>query len=1052
MRIRTLWLDGYGRFIGREVTLQPGFQIILGPNEQGKTTVRTFIGDMLYGQKRSTAQRLYDEGHELRRPWRNPEVYRGRLLYELDDGREIEVHRNFDRRNENIEVFDRTHQRNITAEFDQLRNRETPFAETHLGLGKQIFLHAATISHGTLETLGDEDALTQIREKLLALADSGEYEGSADAALRLLQQRITAIGKASARTKPLPAAKARLAELDRELEAAQELSAELEDLETRQRRERERLEALRQRHANVEGQLQGIEKAQRARRLREAERLQEEVNSVTKACFSLQQAAAFPLDRLSELDEAAKAVTDAEQQLARSREELARLEEAIETEKERLGPVAEEEPGDISEEWDDYLRQLEEDVLFLRKQVENGEEELKEIERLREEAERSLQDLPDFSRIRSNPMEWVGQLVNTFERAVSTRDSEAQERDRLEDQVADKRAAIEQPERFFERHPDIGSYIQEYEEQHRETAEELEDVSEQIEEMSATLAEEETSTTRDYWLAGLSVIFMTGFAYGWYVLDNPGLLVPIALTALLFLWTLGNMFYTQRNLQRLRRELDALREQREAAEHAQAGREAAMQTILQEAGCHSLRDLEAYYQRYRQAAEELDRLEEAAEEKRQSAEEEEQQVGRLFDKVKQTFEALGESLTDEDQIRKAGDRVIQRYQAYREANNEVAKRRNEAEAKRQALEERKAEWEEKRLALRDASLEVRDHLRKHGFPEEHYDSASRALRAFRKYTAEWRQKRNRLELQQQHKKELEDRIAAETEAIETGRRNVEQLARELGGESYEDCQRSAEHAREYEAARQKRQDLNRQLEQVLNGDTLQNLRERVRTDGEINEEPAADADALRGERDELDATIDASLEALHEMQIELTRRRAGARAINEIEEERAHVQRRVDELVFEMDATAHAAEAIDAIARDRHARIAPHLARRASTLLSTITAGAYNELFIDRDLNISVRMPQTSQINAGALNQLSKGTVDQIYFALRLALIETLSKSGERIPMLLDDPFGNYDDRRLAQAMQLLARLGQQSQIILFTCREDVVEAGKQVNAPVLTL
>ncbi|MFP4191364.1 MAG: AAA family ATPase [Candidatus Hydrogenedentota bacterium] len=1052
MRIRTLWLDGYGRFIGRELSLQPGFQIILGPNEQGKTTVRTFIGDMLYGQKRSATQRLYDEGHELRRPWRNPEVYRGRLLYELDDGREIEAHRNFDRRNESIEVFDRTHQRNITADFEQLRNREKPFAETHLGLGKQIFLHAATISHGTLETLGDEDSLRQIREKLLALADSGEYEGSADAALRLLQQRVMAIGKPTARTKPLPAAKSRLAELDRELEAAEELSAELEELETRQRRERERLEALRQRHAVVEGQLQGIEKAQRARRLREAERLQEEVNAVTKACFSLQQAAAFPLDRMSELDEAAKAVTDAEQQLARSREELARLEEAIETEKERLGPVAEEEPGDISEEWDDYLRQLEEDVQFLRKQVENGEEELREIERLREEAERSLQNLPDFSRIRSNPMEWVGQLVNTFERAVSTRDSEAQERDRLEDQVAEKRAAIEEPQGFFERHPEIGSHIHEYEEQHRETAEELEEVSEQLEEVSATLAEEETSTTRDYWLAGMSVIVMTGCAYGWYVVDNPGLLVPIALTALLFLWTLGNMFYTQRRLQRLRRELDALREQKETAEHAQASREAAMQTVLQEAGCQSLRELEAYYERYLQAAAELERLEAAAEEKRQSAEEEEQQVARLFNKVKQTFEALGESLREEDQIRKAGDRVIQRYQAYREANNEVAKRREEAEAKRQALEERKAEWEQKRLALRDASLEVRDHLRKHGFPEEHYDSASRALRAFRKYTAEWRQKRNRLELQQQHKKELEDRIAAETEAVETARRNVERLAEELGGESYEDCQRSAEHAREYEAARQRRQDLNRQLEQVLNGDTLQNLRERVRTDGEVNEEPAGDADALRRERDELDATIDASLEALHEMQIELARRRAGARPINEIEEERAHVQRRVDELTFEMDATAHASEAIDAIARDRHARIAPHLARRASTLLSTITAGAYNELFIDRDLNISVRMPQTSHINAGALNQLSKGTVDQIYFALRLALIETLSKSGERIPMLLDDPFGNYDDRRLAQAMQLLARLGQQSQIILFTCREDVVEAGKQVNAPILTL
>ena len=164
MRIRRLSVDGYGQFVHWGLELTPGFQVIFGPNEQGKTTIRAFIGDMLYGQKRSATQRLYEDANELRCPWSNPECYGGRLVYELDDGREIEVFRVFDKKNEQVQVYDRTHARDITGEFEQLRNRETLFALAHLGLSKEVFLNTATICHLTLDHLGDEEELAQIRE------------------------------------------------------------------------------------------------------------------------------------------------------------------------------------------------------------------------------------------------------------------------------------------------------------------------------------------------------------------------------------------------------------------------------------------------------------------------------------------------------------------------------------------------------------------------------------------------------------------------------------------------------------------------------------------------------------------------------------------------------------------------------------------------------------------------------------------------------------------------------------------------------------------------
>ena len=63
-----------------------------------------------------------------------------------------------------------------------------------------------------------------------------------------------------------------------------------------------------------------------------------------------------------------------------------------------------------------------------------------------------------------------------------------------------------------------------------------------------------------------------------------------------------------------------------------------------------------------------------------------------------------------------------------------------------------------------------------------------------------------------------------------------------------------------------------------------------------------------------------------------------------------------------------------------------------------------------------------------------------------------MSENREPVPMLLDDPFANYDHDRLARALKLLLRIGKTNQILLFTCRDDVVRAAKRVKAPIIAL
>ena len=62
----------------------------------------------------------------------------------------------------------------------------------------------------------------------------------------------------------------------------------------------------------------------------------------------------------------------------------------------------------------------------------------------------------------------------------------------------------------------------------------------------------------------------------------------------------------------------------------------------------------------------------------------------------------------------------------------------------------------------------------------------------------------------------------------------------------------------------------------------------------------------------------------------------------------------------------------------------------------------------------------------------SDGTIDQLYFALRLAVAEELTPDA---PLILDDAFVRFDDQRLKQAMEVIKEIAGEKQILLFTCQ-----------------
>ena len=114
-------------------------------------------------------------------------------------------------------------------------------------------------------------------------------------------------------------------------------------------------------------------------------------------------------------------------------------------------------------------------------------------------------------------------------------------------------------------------------------------------------------------------------------------------------------------------------------------------------------------------------------------------------------------------------------------------------------------------------------------------------------------------------------------------------------------------------------------------------------------------------------------------------------------------------------------------ARDMAQSFGERLNQAASEILNVITEGKYSRLFVDEALNLSV-FCEGKVIPA---ERLSRGSIEQVYFSLRMAALELLYE--EELPVVLDDAFVFYDEKRLKSALKWLSE--QSRQVIIFSCQ-----------------
>ncbi|WMM25944.1 AAA family ATPase [Tissierella sp. MB52-C2] len=170
----------------------------------------------------------------------------------------------------------------------------------------------------------------------------------------------------------------------------------------------------------------------------------------------------------------------------------------------------------------------------------------------------------------------------------------------------------------------------------------------------------------------------------------------------------------------------------------------------------------------------------------------------------------------------------------------------------------------------------------------------------------------------------------------------------------------------------------------------------------------------------------------------------------EVEEELERREKYKAELEFKTKSLELAVKTIEELSKDIHHEFAPSINKQISEIIESITDGKYNKVRISEELDISIENPITGEIIG--IDSLSGGTIDQLYFSLRLGI--TNSMVGDKLPLILDDCFVQYDDNRLKNIMKFLYEISYERQIILFTChnRENIILDELGVDFNLITL
>ena len=225
------------------------------------------------------------------------------------------------------------------------------------------------------------------------------------------------------------------------------------------------------------------------------------------------------------------------------------------------------------------------------------------------------------------------------------------------------------------------------------------------------------------------------------------------------------------------------------------------------------------------------------------------------------------------------------------------------------------------------------------------------------------------------------------------------------------------------------------LQVAAKGVQLRNAQQQLQALQEVagNYPPPQFPDTLQYSESYTLSLLEATRTSYQQAQLQLGQRMGQAETFGDEAVIRARldsVNRRIARLEDTYEALSLAQDALYQATTSLQRRFAPRISKRAQELFSRLTQGRYQKITLGDDLSMNASAQDEDTLRPAQWR--SDGTVDQLYFALRLAVAAELTPNA---PLVLDDALVRFDDDRLTQALQVLQEQAEEKQVLLFTCQ-----------------
>ena len=162
---------------------------------------------------------------------------------------------------------------------------------------------------------------------------------------------------------------------------------------------------------------------------------------------------------------------------------------------------------------------------------------------------------------------------------------------------------------------------------------------------------------------------------------------------------------------------------------------------------------------------------------------------------------------------------------------------------------------------------------------------------------------------------------------------------------------------------------------------------------------------------------------------------SGDRLVSQKRMELTAISKRLRRAVRQWQVMACCSLAMETVREKYERERQPEVLREASVYLAKLTAGRYRRIWTPMDRR-ELRI-EDGEGKPLAIDVLSRGTREQIFLSLRLALVASYARRGIRLPVIMDDVLVNFDATRAKAAVEVLRDFANQGhQILIFTCHE----------------